>query len=144
MLTQYLHIAEGIAGLLAPFGEVVLHDLKTGKVFALFNNLSKRKLAEESFIGKGELPDIFEPYIQTNWDGKKFKSTSITLRDDAGEPIGLLCINIEISPLLSFLDVGELPKQLFADDGREQITHFVNHKMRSLKKSRDALTRDEK
>ena len=41
---QYNEIARGIAALLHPFAEVVVHDLEKQQIAVLVNNFSKRKV----------------------------------------------------------------------------------------------------
>ena len=48
-LDHYKPIAEAISLLLFPHAEVVIHDLKTGCIGAIFNNFSKRAVGDESY-----------------------------------------------------------------------------------------------
>jgi D-arginine utilization repressor len=138
-LNPYCSIAEAISLLLYPHAEVVLHDLNSGLISAIYNNFSKRKIGDESLLegieGYNEFPDIFPLYLKTNWDGRKIKSISSTLRDQKGKAIGLLCINLDLSKweefhhfLESWLNNGSLsqPKELFKDDWREKINAYVS------------------
>jgi len=97
----YFPVAQAIELLLHPHGEVVIHNLKTGKIAAIYNNFSKRKVGDESLIEEladyTKLPDVFPVCVKTNWDGRKMKSSTATLRDKNKKPIGLLCINLDIS-----------------------------------------------
>ena len=48
--------------------------------------------------------DVFGPYYSSTADGKRLKSTTTVLRNEFGEAIGFLCINLDISaPVDSFL-----------------------------------------
>lgn len=138
-LKTFVPVAEALGQLLYPYAEVVIHDLESGKVAYLVNNYSKRVVGDDSLIEEGaaieEFPDVFSPYFKTNWDGRRLKSTTATIRDEGGKPVGLLCINMDIS----FLDQcqktislftggglgGELPEALFQDDWREKISIYV-------------------
>lgn len=148
-LKHYLPIAQALEALLHPFAEIVLHDLRTEKVVALVNNFSKRKIGEDSQVDTSRVfPDFFPPYCKTNWDGKKLKSTTATLRNAQGEAIGLLCINLDISVLDSFqgmienfLTRVELPSALFEDDWKEKISTFVHNWLKTHQRS---LGREEK
>lgn len=100
-LSNYKPIAEAISLLLFPHAEVVIHDLSNGCIGAIFNNLSKRSVGNESLLDEmnklSEAQDIFPPYFKTNWNGRKMKSVTAVLRNLRGKPIGLLCINLDIS-----------------------------------------------
>lgn len=104
------------------------------------------------------LPDIFPIYTKVNWDGKKLKSSTATLRDKNKTPIGLLCINLDVSKLEEFrylLDqwsniqsYQNQPEVLFKDDWREKINLYVSDylskegltlKMLSKEKKRDLI-----
>ena len=85
LLDQYKSVGEAISMLLFPHAEVVLHDLRTGCITAIFNNLSrKRAIGDESLFDEwNQLPesqDVFPPYFKTNWDGRKMKSVTAVLK----------------------------------------------------------------
>lgn len=134
---SHLAIAEAISTLLYPHAEVVVHDLKTGLISAIYNNLSKRKVGDESLLAElkdnDELPNVFPIYSKVNGDGRKMRSISATLRNQNGKAIGLLCINLDLSKweeLHQFLGtwlhgVNEQPTILFKDDWREKINVYV-------------------
>ncbi len=138
-LNSYCSIAEAITLLLYPHAEVVLHDLKTGLIANIYNTFSKRKVGDESLLEEidsyNEFPNVFPIYLKTNWDGRKIKSISSTLRDHRGKAIGLLCINLDLSKweefhhfLGSWLNNGvqTQPEELFKDDWREKINSYVS------------------
>ena len=147
---NYFPLAQAISILLHPYGEVVVHDLRTGCIVGIFNNLSKRKVGDESLLeeikGLSQLPDVFPLYFKTNWDGRKMKSVSVTLRDHQGKPMGMLCINVDLTKweelhrfALDFIQGWggmEQPAVLFKNDWREKINVFVNE---YLKKERATL-----
>lgn len=137
-LEQYKPVAEAISNLLFPHAEVVLHDLETGRIKAIFNNFSKRKVGDESLLEEMDnLPksqDVFLPYFKTNWDGRKMKSVTVVLRNKLGKPFGLFCINLDISKweemhhfILDLIKPGvEMPDFLFKNDWREKINLYVS------------------
>lgn len=142
-------IAQGIAALFTPFVEVVLHDLETNQIAAIFNAFSQRKIGDPSNLDiTGEFLDVFPPYTKLGPQGEKIKSVSITLRDDAGEPLGLMCINVEITKwdqVRSILEAFIAPSApqhptLFKDDWQEKIHRFLEQKR--IQKER--LTKKEK
>src|ERR1700704_5616279 len=89
-LAAQLPILKGTTKLFHPYVEAVLHNLESGNIVAVYNDLSKRAVGDRSAISKfvgdsaDKFPDVFEPYYKTNWDGRKFKCVSITVRDDNG------------------------------------------------------------
>lgn len=156
-LDSYLSIAEAISLLLYPHAEVVLHDLKTGLIGAIYNTFSKRKIGDESLLDEIEscnhFPDIFPVYVKTNWDGRKIKSISSTLRDHKGKAIGLLCINLDLSKweeFHRFLEgwlnhaVQTKPEELFKDDWREKINSYVSNYLARTGTALKGLNRGEK
>ncbi len=144
-LSNFLPCAKAISVLLYPFAEVILHDLTSGKIAAIYNNFSKRKVGEDSLIQDldkaAKLPDVFPLYPKTNWDGKNIKSVTATLRNDAGDPIGLMCINLEISKweeMYQFLgqwigkiDLQHQQKALFKNDWKEKINYYVSQYLKT-------------
>ena len=71
MLTLHFPTAQAISQLLHPHGEVVIHDLKTGTIAAIYNPFSKRKVGDDSSLEESDYPDVFPVYTKSNWDGKK-------------------------------------------------------------------------
>ncbi|MCE5317359.1 MAG: PAS domain-containing protein [Parachlamydia sp.] len=156
-LAPYIPIAQSIAALLHPHAEVVLHELEGQTIAAIFNNFSARKVGDPSLLEQEadlkNFPDYFEPYYKTNWDGQKLKSTTATLRDDQGKPIGLLCINLDITMLTDLRQLidrfvqpkqAKLPRELFEDDWREKISLFVHSYLEQKGKTLSKLTKEEK
>lgn len=161
-LDDYFPVAQAITALLHPHAEVVIHDLKTGQIAAIYNPFSKRKVGDESLIEElpdyAPLPDVFPIYTKVNWDGKKLKSSTATLRDKNKTPIGLLCINLDVSRWEEFRHLLDQwskipsyqnePEVLFKDDWREKINLYVSDylnkeglilKMLSKEKKRDLV-----
>lgn len=154
-LERYKPIAEAISLLLFPHAEVVIHDLKTGFIGAIFNNLSKRAVGEESSLEDlDKLPDqdVFLPYFKTNWDGRKMKSVTAVLRNQRHKAIGLLCINLDISKWeemhLFILDLikpaMERPDFLFKNDWREKINMYVSSYLKQQALRLESLDKVEK
>jgi predicted transcriptional regulator YheO len=135
-------LVEGIVKLFYPYAEGAIHDLKQGKVVALYNNISKRQVGDPSAVTElgvdiKDFPDVFDPYYKTNWDGKRLKCTSVTIRDDAGEPIGLVCINfdtsvfedinLQLEKLLALTNKnGSNPVERFSENWQQQVLDFIN------------------
>lgn len=141
-IQPYLPMVEGVVKLLHPYAEGAIHDLTEGKIVALFNNISKRKIGDPSVVTElgvdiKDFPDVFDPYHKTNWDGRTLKCTSITVRDEHGTPVGLVCINFDTtvfeemnSQLGAFLTLQNAaslnPVEQFAVDWKRQVNECIN------------------
>jgi len=155
-LGRYNPIAEAISLLLFPHAEVVVHDLHTGYIRAIFNNLSKRAIGDESSLDELDtLPDtqdVFPPYFKINWDGRKMKSVTAVLRNQHGKAIGLLCINLDISKweemhyfILDLIKPAiEMPDFLFKNDWREKINMYVSSYLKQNALHLESLDKSEK
>lgn len=152
---SFISIGKALAALLHPFAEVVIHDLKRKKIAAIFHNFSKRKIGDDSLLAENmdgeDLPDYFEPYDKTNYDGRRLKSTSAVLRDNTGAPTALLCINLDVSMLFTaqqvlqnFLFHKKQPQALFSDDWQEKIAAFVHNYLKKYQLHLPAMKREEK
>ncbi len=157
-LENYRAIADGIATLFFPHAEVVLHDLRSQRVDYIANNLSKREVGDDSALEDMLEGDSNErnigPYEKLNWDGQKIRSVSTVLRDSAGQPLAVLCINLNISLFESakaaldlFLSPSKLipqPDALFRDDWQERINTFLHGWLRQRQLGLNLLTREHK
>ncbi|QOZ83569.1 hypothetical protein DXT74_11095 [Chromobacterium sp. Rain0013] len=157
MLSRYQSIADAIATLFYPYAEVVLHDLATQSVAYIANNFSKRELGDDSGLDELEnTPDatVIGPYEKLNWDGRKLRSISVVLRDDAAAAIGMMCVNLDISvfegaraALDLFLSGSKLvaqPAVLFEDDWQERINRFIHGWLQQRQLSLSILNREHK
>lgn len=105
LLEQVSHIAEGLAETLAPFCEVVVHDLLDPKhaIVAIHNNLSGRSVGHPATdlglarIADPEYPQIIANYANHFADGRAAKSTSIGIKDSSGVYVAALCVNIDLT-----------------------------------------------
>lgn len=110
----YQRLAHGLAQQFGPSCEVVVHDLETAdldhSIVAIENgHVSGRRLGDgpshivlEAMHGAAnELTDR-EPYLTKTADGKLLKSSTIFIRNDAGEATGVLAINFDITLMTAF------------------------------------------
>lgn len=139
-LIPFKPLAQAIERLLHPYAEIVLHDLKKQRIAAIYNPFSRRSAGDDCLIDAemdlSVLPDFFSPYDKTNWDGRKLKSTSMTIRNSLGEPVGLFCINLDISVLEECKRFIEqftrlkpptvVPQDFFYDDWREKVNSAIS------------------
>ncbi|GGX66372.1 DNA-binding protein [Streptomyces minutiscleroticus] len=87
--------------------EVVLHDLRDPQhaVRAIENNLSGRQVGDPATeLGLARIADPHYPSVLQNYpnrfpDGRPAKSTSIGIKNAAGEYIAALCLNLDVSVL---------------------------------------------
>ncbi|HEU4914701.1 MAG TPA: PAS domain-containing protein [Candidatus Saccharimonadales bacterium] len=160
-LAGQLPVLEGIVKLFHPYVEAALHDLGTGKIAAIYNDLSKRKAGDRSAISKfvgdsiDEFPDVFEPYYKTNWNGRKFKCVSVTVRDSQGKPIGLVCFNFDtsvfdrinqsLSELLSVATKQALnPIEQYTKDWQARVNECIGNYLKENHTTLPVLTKEQK
>jgi predicted transcriptional regulator YheO len=87
--------------------EVVLHDLRDPRhaIRAIENNLSGRQVGDSATelglarIADPEYPSVIQNYPNRFPDGRPVKSTSIGLKNAAGEYVAALCLNLDVSVL---------------------------------------------
>lgn len=105
---NYLPIAEGIAKTFGSHCEVVVHDLTdvSSSIVAIYNgHVTGREVGSPmtdlglTILRKGMEEDLLLNYANKSIKGKRVKSSSIMIRDDAGEVVGCLCINIDLTLL---------------------------------------------
>ena len=105
LLDQMRQVAEGLGRTLAPFTEVVLHDLldPAHAVLAIHNNLSGRAVGEPATelglarIADPEFAQVLANYPNSFPDGRPAKSTSIGIRDANQQYIAALCLNVDLT-----------------------------------------------
>ena len=105
LLAQMRQVADGLGQTLAPFCEVVLHDLLDPEhaILAIHNNLSGRSVgapATELGLARAADPDfaqVIANYPNTFADGRLAKSTSIGIKDSEGRYIAALCMNVDLT-----------------------------------------------
>jgi D-arginine utilization repressor len=146
---HYVSIIEGIVALLHPHAEVVVHDVASDRVLAIWNAFSGRAVGDASLLG--ELPDhevgfgVLGPYEKVGVDGHRI--TSVTMEIANGE--ALVCINLDRFALDSAIDalqrfaqaVVPQPAVLFERDWREEISRVVDEWCRQQQVDRTRLIR---
>ncbi|KVP17513.1 DNA-binding protein [Burkholderia ubonensis] len=145
ILEQVKQIAAGLGETLAPFTEVVVHDLRSPKhaILAIHNNLSGREIGDPATeLGLARIADDSYPQVLANYanrfsDGRQAKSTSIGIKDSEGHYFAALCLNVDvtlfrsIATLLEQFSVpsSEVVKESLdpstADSLRERIDRFA-------------------
>lgn len=158
-LNKQLPFIQAVVELFHPFVEGALHDLNTGVVAALFNNMSGRKVGEatpfkELNIPTDHFPDHFPPYYKTSSDGRKWKCISITVRDEKDQPVGLICLNLDVtlfqglesqlSALLHLNEVRDNPIEMFKNHWQEEIHSQIDQFLKEQKLTLNRLNRTQK
>jgi D-arginine utilization repressor len=134
--TPLLPVGAAVAALLAPHGEVVLHDLAAGQVVAVWNAISGRRTGDPSSIADSGGLEVgaIGPYAKAFPDGRAATSVSAVVPDAEGRPCGLLCVNVDRGPLDSLAAWASswlaatvpAPDALLQHDWRETIGRFVH------------------
>jgi predicted transcriptional regulator YheO len=150
-------LADGLAALLYPFAEVVVHDLASQTIVHLANNLSRRTLGDDTALDDLEFDDdegVIGPYEKRNWDGGRMRAISVLIRDDQGHPIGVLCVNVAISAFEQAratlelftrgLPVAPQPERLFRDDWQDKVITFLHAWLEARHLALGTLTREQK
>ena len=109
LLREGKKIVDALGRTLAPMVEVVLHDLTrpASSIVAISNSLSGREVGDPTTeigmarITNPDFPDVLQNYANQFPDGRPAKSTSIGLRNSAGEYVAALCLNVDVSMLTS-------------------------------------------
>lgn len=113
MLQFLSRLAKALSAQFGPNCEVVIHDLRTGdpdsSIVAIENgHISGRKVGDgpsqvvlEALRGSGEIAEDRLCYLTKTKDGKTLKSTTVYLRDENKEPVGIFSINYDITLMLA-------------------------------------------
>jgi predicted transcriptional regulator YheO len=115
-------IVEGIAAFMGENCEVVLHSFEslecsvihianghvTGRgLGSPITDLGMKILHESVDTSK----DVTDCYYSKTTDGKTLRSVTIMIRNPAGKPIGMICINLNMNaPLLSLINTLAIPQ----------------------------------
>lgn len=152
LLAQIEAIAQGLSETFAPFCEVVVHDLKNPEhsIISIHNNLSGRKEGEATTelglarIESADFPNIITNYANQFPDGRPAKSTSIGIKDETGQYVAALCLNLDMtqfrnmqSMLSQFTEVGCSPvKEHLEPNGSEAIRARIDQYAASIAATR--------
>ncbi|MFE3173569.1 transcriptional regulator [Amycolatopsis sp. NPDC059090] len=100
-------IAVAVGRMFPGLCEVVLHDLRDPDhaIRAIENNLSGREVGDPATelglqrISDPDYPSVLQNYPNQFPDGRPVKSTSIGIKNAAGEYVAALCLNLDVSVL---------------------------------------------
>ncbi|MFE3140928.1 transcriptional regulator [Streptomyces scopuliridis] len=150
-------VCQAVAQLLEPYAEVVLHDPDTDRVLGIWNPMTSRKPGDPSLLGELDALDdsvqgVYGPYEKLLADGRRLSSVSAVLRDDAGSPVAVLCVNLDRTPLERAASVlsafaapaVKRPEPLFEQDWTERVQYIVGAFVRESGKPVERLGREER
>jgi D-arginine utilization repressor len=150
-------VGEAIATLLHPYAEVVLHDLRTGRIVRIWNSFTERQAGDLSNLKNAadmfpKDQQILGPYEKALLSQGRTKSITASLRDNDGDLIGFLCINLDVSiidrrvSVLSAFASPELkrPEPIYRTDLAQHINYLVRDYSLRVNKPIDNLARDER
>lgn len=153
----YFPVGEAIATLLHPFAEVVLHDLKTGRIVRIWNSFTERQAGDLSNL-KGaqdlfpEDTNILGPYEKAMSTLGRSKSITAGLRDGEGHLIGFLCVNLDVTVLdkagamLAAFASPDLkrPEPIYRTDLQQHISYLVRDYSLKISKPVDNFSRPDR
>nr|WP_207758015.1 helix-turn-helix transcriptional regulator [Pseudoflavonifractor phocaeensis] len=134
-------LAKGIASQFGPNCEVVVHDLATNdpesSIVAIENGqVTGRKVGDgpshvvlEALRGENSQLQDHLSYLTKTRDGKILKSTTIYIRDDDGDPIGIFGINYDITLMLA---METALKQFTATEKEEKEPEAISRNVSDL------------
>ncbi|MBR0374680.1 MAG: PAS domain-containing protein [Mogibacterium sp.] len=110
LLEVLAKVAGGIAQTMGKDTEVAVHDLKRREMYSIANgHVTDRKpgaiipeAVYEMIMGLADENDYMTGYSGVSSKGKNLRCSHIILRDDAGEPAAMMCINQDTSKLEDF------------------------------------------
>ncbi|MEU1726739.1 PAS domain-containing protein [Nonomuraea sp. NPDC005692] len=150
-------VCEAVAALLAPYAEVVLHDVRGDQVLGVWNPMSGRGPGAPSLLGELDRLDpspngVYGPYEKLLADGRRLSSVSAVLRDSGGEPSAVLCVNLDRTPLeqaaalLAAFAAPSVPRPeaLFEQDWTERVQQIVGAYVREHGRPVERLTREDR
>jgi D-arginine utilization repressor len=156
-LRPFVPVCQAIASLLQPHAEVVLHDLASGNIAHIVNAFSKRRPGDSSMtdleVAISVDAEVIGPYRKTNWDRRQLRSVTAVLRDKNERPIGLLCVNLDISAfegavefirnLIQFAPPAAPPSALFKSDWKEIVNATIDGYLRERRLTEAGLGKDD-
>lgn len=110
VFADYKRIVKGLAGFLGPSCEVVLHDFRNleRSIVAMEGSVTERSIGgpvTELLLHLLKAGKTRAPLVNlrsTTSSGKPLKSAIFFIHDDAGQAIGALCLNYDLSPALIY------------------------------------------
>jgi predicted transcriptional regulator YheO len=153
----YFPVCEAIVTLFYPHVEVALHDLRNARIVKIWNCWSDRRAGDLSNLDHPERQftsdqAILGPYEKALPSQGRSKSITAGLRDDDGELIGLLCINLDVSlidraaaMLINFSSTAmHRPEPIYRTDVQQHLNYIVRDFSMQVNKAVSNLSREER
>lgn len=154
-------VADAIHATIGAYSEVVIHDITRPdqSIVYIAGNVTNRQIGApltdlvlENVRKHGnECEDVLN-YGTTTRDGKTLRSSTTFIRDDDGQVIGCLCINIDITPMLSWryflekslaVETGSI-RETFSSDVSEALNGIIKGILETYHVPVASLPREEK
>ena len=109
LFDHFIQIAAALSEQFGPHCEVVIHDLSQpeSSIVYITGNVTGRSVGGPmtdfvlGLLKQAKYPEDVIGYTAHTRDGKTLKSSTIFIRDDSRNPIGVFCINFDVTPLLA-------------------------------------------
>ena len=140
--------------------EVVIHDVSDldHSIIWIKGNVTNRRIGGcitdlgLAKIRSGDTQDLFR-YTTTTEDGKTLTSSSVFLKDREGELVGVICINVDVTPFLTFAhtlrglcgqaDEHEI-SEVFLDDVGDVLSALIAESAYDLGKPVSLMTKEDR
>jgi predicted transcriptional regulator YheO len=153
LLDSLKPVVDGIAAFMGENCEVTLHSLEhldasvihianghiTGRgVGSPITDLGMKILRESTGAGK----DFTDCYYSKTADGKTLRSITIMIRNPAGKPVGMLCINLNMeASLLSWINTLAIPQTENSKTPENFVANLDDLIKMTLRETIDAINR---
>ncbi|KJS21385.1 MAG: hypothetical protein VR72_10785 [Clostridiaceae bacterium BRH_c20a] len=163
ILAALIPVAEGIKENFGNSCEVVIHDLQRPETSLIYlaGNLTGRKtgapitnLVLETIKQKGNAASNIIGYESTTKEGKTLKSSTIFIKDQLGNIIGCLCINFDMTSMLTCMEVlqsftkinkaDNVTKEEFFRDVNEAMEEIVHGVLKEYHKPKTLMEKEDK
>lgn len=145
-------LLETFTEIMTPFVEIAVHNIANGQIVEIFHNISQRR--EGEVVSLREFKRESAPHYRRNWDGRPLKCSSVPLRNEKGEVVGLISVSVDASLfqeahrlLGAFL---KLPPsegataELGGEDCKQQVARLMEEYVQEKKISPTHLSRSQK
>lgn len=146
-----------MATLLHPYAEVVLHNLKTGRIVGIWNSFSDRQPGDTSNLEQAQAAfardqHVLGPYDRALSSGGRTKSITAALREADGELSGFLCINLDVTMLdhaaglLSLFASSDMkrPEPIYRSDMKQHINYLARDYSLKVNRPIDNLSKEQR
>lgn len=127
VLYHYVNMAQVLGEMFAPILETVVHDLRTpeSSVIAIYNgHLTSREVGDGATnlghrLLEGDFPDVLVGYENESPNGQKLKSSSLAIRNEEGDLIGVLGLNMNVTYFEQF---GSFIEQFISSERSDHVS----------------------